>query len=310
MNGWEQAVLEEGLPLSCPPSGNWGGLAKPHRQASLPGEGEKGPKCGEWVPLLYCPTAHAGKFYVRAAEKACERRDCPDCAGRCPGGKACPAGMVGPHGGGRWAHQTAKDATKRLTQFGRGPIRQVIVSAPVERWSESDDHGVIIAKVRSRAVALCRRLAWGSDWWGTVIIHLWRGCEKDGYGKWGPHAHVLCGGVRVGETEAVEKRSGWVVKQVNRNGGRFAAYSGAVLERHLVYELGHSAVLQGGHAITWVGALKGFEMQKDEQVSECPVCSSTLEAWPWQWVITRDGVIRFPDGGSAEAVFIGEEEEK
>jgi len=113
--------------------------------------------------------------------------------------------------------------------------------------------------------------------WGSVIVHLRRGCEDEGYDRWGPHAHVVCAGVDARETEDYHERTGVLVKMVNDREGRFASYWDTRLARHLVYELGHSAVLPDKHSVSYVGKpLIAFKVppppnpEKEESVPRCP----------------------------------------
>ena len=299
-----ETAESEPLPLSCTPRGKWGGVwgdsdlevsrrsvgERNNAVACLPGTGSMGPLCGVWQGVAYC-SDHGDTWRVVAKERHCRRRECPTCAGLCPGGEACSVDL-GPHGGGEWAHAEARNAARRLELLAvhlgipRGGIRQVVVSAPPDSFSEREDHRSTIAKVRARAIALCRRLAWGAGpAWGSVVVHLWRGCESEGYTRWGPHAHVLCGGIDVRRTAEVERRSGWLVKQVNGPHG-FQRLAGSQLTRHLCYELGHSAVVERGHALTWWGAAKTIKFPvKQPPRMLCDLCEAPLTVWDSRWRI-------------------------
>jgi len=131
-------------------------------------------------------------------------------------------------------------------------------------------------------------------------VHLWRGCEADGYERWGPHAHMLCAGVDVRETEAVFRRSGWVVKQVTDKDGRFFAYRGAKLTRHIAYELGHAAVVRDAHALVWWGELKSWSdppRPGGDQGDPCPECDAPLDRIPL-FAEVLPMCVRVPDGGT------------
>ena len=300
-------------PLSCTPRGKWGGVwgdsdlevsrrsFEEGNNALLPGRGKQGELCGVWRGIAYC-SDHGDTWRVYAAQRSCDRRECPLCAGPCPGGDSCPVGL-GAHGGGEWAHREAGLAAARLEALreslgvARGGIRQVVVSAPPDRYAERGEHRRIIAKVRARAIALCRRLSWGRGAWGSVVVHLWRGCEQDGYTEWGPHAHVLCGGIDVRKTAEVSRRSGWIVKQVSGPYG-FQRLAGRQLVRHLAYELGHAAVVARGHALTWWGAAKTFEMPEElPPPMLCDKCEAPLRRWDSRWTVR--------EGGSCASTFEG-----
>lgn len=239
-------------------------------------------------------------------QERCLRRECSACAERCPGGRGCSVGVKGAHGGGEWAHGEARLAQRRicdyLEQHGvpNYPVRQVIVSAPEGRYRETDDMGRTIASVRARAIVLCRRFAHRGRAWGTIVIHLWRGCEREGFEVWGPHAHVLCAGVDVRASPKVWARSGWVIKQVTDRDGRFIAYRGSRLTRHLAYELGHAAILRDTHALTWWGDLKMWKQPPPafvEGADACPECDSPMEQVPLFSIVGADCVV-LPDGGT------------
>ena len=251
-----------------------------------------GPECGKTVPTHWCHGHET--IWVRIVHRECELRTCPRCAASCRGGFECPAGLAG-HGGGAWAHDESRSAAARwgdyLEQMGleRVPIRQVVFAVPPERFVEGVNDSATVAKVRALAQAVVRRFAWRGRYLGSTVVHLWRGCEREGYNVWGPHAHVLCLGINVGKVAAYSARTGNVVKQVNGANG-FASYRGWSLRRHLCYELGHAAILERGHALTWFGDLKKWG-QPPERVGQrlspmCPECHNGMEEWPLSYTLT------------------------
>jgi hypothetical protein len=255
--------------------------------------------CGEVVPTHLCPE-HG---WVRRVVHVCDRRECPSCAGTCRGFSSCPVGLP-PHPGGEWAHQEAARATMKWERDlrwlgkGRASVRQVVVSVPKERFPEVSDHRAVIARVRQSALKAIRKLAWRGkeNYLGSVVVHLYRGCDGR-YEEWGPHAHVLCLGVDVRKVIAYERRSHVVVKQVNGRDGGFADYRGFVLRRHLVYELGHVAVVERGHSVVWFGRLKKCAPVDDDEPGEapvptCPDCDRPMERWGLD-----DELIQTLDGG-------------
>ena len=280
MSAPEPALLERSYPAPTAESG--GSLC-----SILPGKGLPGKGCGEYRPTHVC-LIH---LQARVVKHECERRDCPDCAGICEGHSHCPVSLP-PHGGGKWSHREAELASRRwedyIEQNGleRTPIRQVIVSVHPDRFDPDSDHRAVIAKVRSLGERAIRKLAWREMYGGSAVVHLYRGCEKDGYDVWGPHVHVLCFGVDTRKTAGYSRRSHLTIKQVNRAGGGFASYRGFGLMRHLVYELGHSAVVEGGHALSWFGDLKPWKQPPlpPGEAPPCPVCEEPMSPWPWQWV--------------------------
>ncbi len=266
------------------------------RRSVLPGAGRPGDGCGDLRPVFVCKS----HLIALVRRHQCLRRACPNCGGRCGGGAACPAGLPGGHGGGPWAHGEARAAADRFEDFveqhrlGRIPLRQVIISPRPDRFGEAEDHGRAIAKLRSWATTLCRRFGWRGKWWGCTVVHLYRGCEGRGYSEWGPHAHAVCPGVDVGALRRYAERNDLVVKQVNGHGGGFASYRGFGLFRLLVYELGHSAVIEASegrrganHSLTWFGELHGWGQPPDPPSEThapcCPRCGGEMEPWPWDW---------------------------
>ncbi len=306
--GFDEALSEElerpGRSRPYPaPLANAGGEV-----AVLPGSGDRGLGCGDLTPTHVCwhadPPTHKIRAvaYVKAVYHDCLERTCPRCAGRCEGGSECPFGL-GPHLGGKWAHREAFDARDRwedyLEQSGlsHAPVRQVVVSPPIDRWRESDSHPRVIANVRATAERFVRKHAWRGRYEGSVVVHLYRGCEKDGYDEWGPHAHVTCLGVDVGAVGDYEARTGVVVKQVNGAGGGWASYRGFGLARHICYELGHAAVLPNRPTLVWFGGLKTWSQPEPPRVEKpvptCPSCRRQMEEFPLghylEWGLTPFG---------------------
>jgi len=258
-------------------------------------DGRVGP-CGDFVPEWVCRNVqdHAGaRALVVGHIGRCERRECPSCAGWCDG-TGCPAGLRSGHPGGRWAHEAAKAVTERWAHYRRAhgvrrPLRQIIVSAPPGAFTEEGDHQAAIEAIRRRAGSFLTAHGWiPSDPSRSVVVHLWRGCEGR-YDEWGPHGHILCFGVDVRFTARYEARTGWVVKQATADGTprtQFVGYGGRRLYRHLVYELGHSAILADRHAVTYGGPLHAepalecdAEASLQQPTPRCAECRSAMERW-------------------------------
>jgi len=298
-------------PYPAPTADNGGG---PPRRSVLPGSGTPGDGCGETVPTHVCQS-HG---IALVARHECEHRGCPNYAGPCQGGSECPVGLP-PHSGGEWAHEDARLARRRFEDFieqhrlARIPFRQVVVSFATDRFKETEDHGRVIGKVRQLAIRAQRKLAWRGKFGGAIVVHLYRGCERDGYGTWGPHAHVVCFGVDVRRVEAYHGSTDVLVKQVNGASGGFAIYRGRKLQRLLTYELSHAAILEptdgrkgANHALTWFGDFHTWKQppEKERGPRKCPVGGEDLEQWPWNWnydspIAPDDGEVRvsFPGGG-------------
>lgn len=227
-------------------------IAVPPPRSALPGGGDYGPGCGAKVGLGWIAPAD-GCFPV--GFHRCERRACPRC-GKAHTERECPFGLA--HGGGDLVDSEARAAVAKLEGYGFSvgvrTFRQVVVSPPAKRYAESDGHARTIHRVRRAARAALRALAPVGWRWGSVVVHLYRGCEAEGYGRWGPHAHVVCPGIDVRKVVRYADKTGVVVKQVNDRSGRFAEYRGFELARHLVYELGHAGTVPNGHSISYVGA--------------------------------------------------------
>ncbi len=317
VEGFDLALSEETdlgpAPYPAPYGDTWGGDSPGPLRAALPGSGRPGQikfrkkdpsdptgystdlvDCGTFFPLFVCRRTEAhrgGRAVVTGAEERCEHRDCPLCAG--PHTRStCPRGL--PHLGGLWADGEGTTTAERWEGFLRAkgyrrPLRQVIVSAPPGTFDPSDDHGRVIAEVRHRAESRVRVWSWVTPYPGaSVVVHLWRGCYGEGYNKWGPHAHVLCLGIYVRNTAAYERRTGWVVKQATADGTKYTPFVGyryQKLLRHLVYELGHAAILPDRPAIVWVGPVRKWKPADDEQEPtegerpHCPECRERMEHW-------------------------------
>ncbi len=324
---FDLAVAEEGFEWGPHPSrpfpaliGNsGGGTPPPPVRSSLPGRGttslkrqEEIAKCGSWAPTWKCDEDSE----ARIAPWPCKLRECSICAGLCLGRDHCSV-YLDAHPGGAWSHSEAFAAKARLEDFleqfrmGRMPMRQVIFSPPPGTFKETDDHHVVILKMRQRAVALVRRFAWRGDGmahrvvtrqrrkdgssreihhrtFGCAVVHLYRGCEQE-YDTWGPHVHILCPGIDVPQLDAYRSAElrrghpvGFVLKQVNGRNDTWASYRGFYLARHLVYELGHAALIEGCPAITWFGGLKNWETPDPaESESEAPLCTRGHQMTLW-----------------------------
>jgi hypothetical protein len=304
-------------PYPAPLAESGGESALP--KACLPGSGEIGKGCGEWVVTHVCWPCAEG----RVSPHQCDRRDCPECAGECPGGSDCLAGLPA-HGGGGWAHTEARKAADRFEDFleqhqlGRLPLRQVILSVPPDRFSEQGDHARTIAWLRRTAERAVRLYAWRNLYFGSAVVHLWR-CDPEtreqDYTRWGPHVHVVCPGVDVHKSTRYASRYGVVVVQANGSGGGWASYRGFGLYRHLVYELGHAAILADCHALSWFGALKTWRQPDPPIGKEEPVLCSAgheMELWSWRWSLVeplRPGVrtvhVDVGDGAIVELKLLG-----
>jgi hypothetical protein len=248
-----------------------------------------------------------------------------------------------------------------LEQHGvpRLPLRQVVYSPPPGRFLESSDHAQVIARIRARAELLVTRFAWRDRCpeadvtssrledrisravthrrvtfhglgrqlctaFGTVVVHLWRGCQGE-YDRWGPHAHIVCPGIdsRAWRRYASEERhrrgpnAREILKQVRYEGGLWVNYRGRGLERHLVYELGHAAVIHKRHALVWYGGLKTWAQPPlpADDPEEPPVCThgDRMERFGWEWELepVEDGAetvsVRRRDGSSAVYTILGDD---
>ena len=200
-----------------------------------------------------------------------------------------------PHPGGKWAHREGQDAAARWEDYleqqemDHTPVRQVILSAPPERFSEHGNHMEAITWLRVTSERLALHWAWRSaTTGGTAVVHLFRGCEGD-YSRWGPHVHLTCLGIRTKDVASYQSRYGVVVKQVTDRGGRWASYRGKALARHLVYELGHASFTERGHALTWWGDLHSWKQPREPDGPNshpaCPSCASPMRASVWDYEI-------------------------
>lgn len=244
-------------PYPAAGSGNWHTPppAGPVR-STLPGKGSYGPGCGAKVPLGWL----ASDGDLPLGIHRCARRECPRCARK---HEASECGLGVAHGGGDWADAEGLEVAAKLQGYAATldfgfdrPLRQVIVSPPLERYNESDHHGRTIERVRRAAAKALRELGWEGAYWASLVVHLYRGCEHDGYAEWGPHAHAVGSGVDVRLTAEYFRRTGVVVKQATEDGtpgSAFVGYWGKSLVRHLVYELGHAAIVPDGHAVSYLG---------------------------------------------------------
>lgn len=265
-------------------------------RSTLPGAGPYGPGCGARRPVGWI--ASDGCLPLKVHH--CELRTCrrPECGGK-HSAEDCPLGI--PHGGGEWAHSEALEVAVKLQWYaatqGFGPdrpLRQVIVSPPPGRYDESDDHGRTIERVRRASAKALRELGWEGRYWASLVVHLYRGCEGKGYDEWGPHAHAVGPGIDVREVEGYHRRTGVVVKQATEDGtpgSPFAGYWAGRLVRHLVYELGHAAIVRDGHAVSYLG--KGLVSFKPPDVEPVEDDDPELEA---RHLVCTHGVPLFPLG--------------
>ena len=201
----------------------------------------------------------------------------------------------------------------------------MIVSPPKERYDPADGHDRTIERVRRAAAKALRELGWEGDYWASLIVHLYRGCEREGYSEWGPHAHAVGPGVDVRQTKEYFRRTGVVVKQATEDGtprSPFVGYWGRSLVAHLVYELGHAAIVPDGHAVSYLG--KGLisysppdrdPPEADGEGPEEPRCPHEIPFVPlgdgshpkydpetreWTFRIDRDRFFRFLDRAPAQ----------
>jgi len=263
------------LPLSCPEEGNCHTPPPGPVRSTLPGQGSYGPGCGAKRPAGWWST-HDGCLPL--VYHRCDRRECPRCGGKHLA-SSCDLKLT--HSGGNWAHEEAIIVAAKLQGYADSirthVLRQVVVSPPLVRYAESDDHTKIVARVRRAAAKALRELGWRGQSWASIIVHLYRGCEADGYSRWGPHAHLISSGVDVRKVAEYASRTGVIVKQPTDREGRFASYWGRRLVRHLVYELGHSAVIANAHSVSYVGralvafkVLEPLKIEVDRPPPKCP----------------------------------------
>ncbi len=315
-----------GTPYPATGSGNCHTPPPGPVRATLPGRGRRGPGCGARRPVGWI--AADGCLPLRIHD--CERRECPKCA-KPHAAEECPLGI--PHGGGDWAHAEALQVAAKLQWYaatqGFGserPLRQVIVSPPKGRYDHTDGHDRTVERVRRAAAKALRELGWEERYWDSLVIHLWRGCEGKGYDEWGPHAHAVGPGVDVRKVEEYHRRTGVVVKQATEDGtpgSPFVGYWAESLARHLVYELGHAAIVLDGHAVSYLGKglisfkppdLEPVEDEGGELEEHDPECTHgvpfvplgdgrsryDLEAGEWNYRIDRGRFFRFLDRAPAQ----------
>lgn len=278
---WDLAVEEEGLEWAPPsaepnlaPIGRTGGGIT---LSTLPGHGSGSPTCGKWVGKWKCDT----HLEARIAQRECHQRECPICAGLCLGHDHCRVGLPA-HPGGKWAHKEGWAAMDRFEDFleqhrlGRLPMRQVVFSPDPGAYSQQEDHLKTANKIRSKAEAMVRRFAWRGYYFGSAVVHLFRGCEGD-YTRWGPHVHLLCAGIDVRAWESYRKSETkrgrpprFILKQTLSRGGGWSGYRGFYLARHMVYELGHAAIFYKHQALCWFGALKTWTQPNYKGAEDAP----------------------------------------
>ena len=332
-SAFDEALAEErerpiGPPAPNPASGSGNchtPLPGPIR-STLPGRGKRGPGCGAKRPVGWIAPDGCLPLLIHR----CERRECPKCAAP-HSAEECELGI--PHGGGEWAHAEALEVAIKLQGYaatqGFGPdrpLRQVIVSPPVERYDEADGHDRTIERVRRATAKVLRELGWEGRYWASQVIHLYSGCEDEGYTVWRPHSHTDGAGIDVREVERYYRRTGVVVKQATEDGtpgSPFVGYWAESLVRHLVYELGHAAIVHDGHAVSYLGKglisfkppdLEPFEDDEDETEERNPACPHgepfrslgdgrprfDAESREWTYRVDRDRFFRFLDRAPAE----------
>lgn len=162
-----------------------------------------------------------------------------------------------------WPDWREREIRRALHRFGscksRKRVIHVVVSPPSRCWQLS------IEKLRSLAYVSARSAGFKG---GCAVLHLYR------HERFSPHFHVLGHGWIV-RTPEVYRRTGWIVK--NKGLRRDLAQT-------LRYELGHAAVHERLHTLTWFGSMAYSKFRAppyEEAGAVCPLCSSPLVSLLW-----------------------------
>lgn len=243
----------------------------------LPGMGESGPRCGEWVPEAVCGTCG----HLDLTSHTCGRRTCPECWGI-------------------WAKDGAVRATVRIQAFRytqppnhRRQVAHAVVS-PAE-GEITNEEGLVAGK--KKAAEIAKEKGWRGF---AVIEHQWRATEEgkaryeagvprdpdgnavygfwvwlrndleDGWRElvyWSPHYHVL--GLTGRDMEpGGDRDDGWVYsffRSLESFDGIRDTDSHADVYGAFRYLLSHTGWASGSnrHVITWYGCLSNSVFVED-----------------------------------------------
>jgi hypothetical protein len=235
--------------------GRWGS-----EEWNLPGQGERGPRCGEWYPEAVCETCGE----VDLGTHSCGRRSCPDCWGI-------------------WGKEAAVRATVRIQAFRetqpndhRRQVAHTYVSPEEgEVMNEREFY-----EGRTRAAEIAREKGMRGC---AVIPHPYRATtdakeryrrEDPDYGiwvwlrndveemeewvYWSPHYHVI--GVTTEDMEPAKESDEWVYqfkRSLERYEGTRDGESHEDLYGLFRYLLSHTGFVAGStkQATTWYGDL-------------------------------------------------------
>lgn len=149
-------------------------------------------------------------------------------------------------------------------------LYHVVISPPKERYAEDDDHGDVINHLRKAALKKARQYAWGG-YAGVIVPQLWGNrWVGEGWGTWGPHAHLLCLGVRFEHYESNDE--GLHVQVVRgRKGGPFSTIRGESILHVMLYLLDHAPIVPGVPAVVPFG---DFRRKSNVPQKKTPVATS------------------------------------
>lgn len=233
---------------------------EPFEPYTLPGKGESGPRCGEWVPGGVCNECGDVKPIVHQ----CGRRTCPDCWGR-------------------WAKQAGVRAATRVQAFRhtqpdnhKRQAAHAVVSPPEGEIRSTRE----FFEGKSRAAEIAEQKGWRGF---AVVAHPWRATdrakreyrsedrdvglwvwlrrEKDDifqYIRWSPHYHII-GATGQGMEEAGDSDE-WAytfLGSFGRYGGKHDSESHEEVYGVFRYLLSHTGWPEDStrQAVTWYGCL-------------------------------------------------------
>lgn len=241
---------------------------------SIPGKGEKGPGCGEWMPREFCDTC--GELH--AGPHKCHQRTCPDCWTAWTARRA--EAICRRIQSARWAEPSGirRRTVHAVASPAPGEVRTLADVRRYRRkaWDRVKDAGVRGGvcifhgyRVKDEYKDLFRVLKDRGEveeglWkWVRENTHSWRSQTY-----WSPHFHFigLC------EDFEADDSDGWVLRRLSsldafENLGRIDSYESVVkvsryLLSHATFETDESV-----KAVTWGGEVHPSNFQAEEELS-------------------------------------------
>jgi hypothetical protein len=276
---------------------------------TLPGMGERGDRCGEWVPKSFCEDA-AEKWGteeethdpVDLGQHHCGRRACPN--DRCWSGKwARERTVAGVSRLGAARHIQHPRAVHCALSPDEGSVTTIqgVYDARSKAIEIAKDHGIrggVLVFHGFRVKERFQELFRAKKERGQVEGGIWQWIRENSRDwrdqvYWSPHFHVL-GLAR--DVEGREREDGWIVENIERNGSHsldpfeiddldgYDDMAGA-----LRYLLSHATIERGSdrRVISWFGELHSTNFcpdPEDARERKTEPKSGPLKAEDWKQI--------------------------